>query len=112
MLALLRQFCYTWKTPVKIQLIKTFVLPIIQYAAPLMVAACSKSLANSSIEECQQQAQRIKRGCLAAQWDALDGIAAIGHSFILGIKVYSSLAAQSQQSRWPQQERSNRRYNV
>jgi len=74
-------------------LIKNFVVPIIQYAAPLMVAACCKSLANSSIEECQQHAQRIRKGCLAAQWDALDGIAAIGHSFILGIKVYSSLAA-------------------
>jgi len=45
-LVLLRQFCDTWKTPVKIQLIKAFVLPLIRYAAPLMVAACSKSLAN------------------------------------------------------------------
>jgi len=58
-----------------------------------MVAAYSKSLANSSIEEIQQHAQRIRKGCLAAQWDALDGILAIGHSFILGIKVYSLLAA-------------------
>jgi len=58
-----------------------------------MVAACSKSLADSSTEECQEHAQRIKRGCLAAQWDALDGIVAIGHSYILRIKVYSSLAA-------------------
>jgi len=58
-----------------------------------MVAACGKSLADPSIEECQQHAQTIGKGYLAAQWDALDGIVAIGPSFILGIKVYSSLAA-------------------
>jgi len=59
-LDLLRRFCYTWKSPVKIQLIETSVPPIIQYVAPLMVAACSKSLPDSSIEECQQHAQKIK----------------------------------------------------
>jgi len=53
----------------------------------------SKSLANSSIEECQQHAQRIREGYLAGQWDALGGIVAIAHSFILRMKVYPSLAA-------------------
>jgi len=48
-----------------------------------MVATCSKSLANSSIEECQQHAQTIRKGYLAAQWDVLDGIVVIAHSFIL-----------------------------
>jgi len=30
-----------------------------------------------AVEECQQHAQRIKRGCLATQWDALGGIGAV-----------------------------------
>jgi len=58
-----------------------------------MVAACSKSLAISSSEECKQHAQKIKRAYLAAQCNILDGIVAIAHLFLLGIMVYSSLAA-------------------
>jgi len=72
-----------------------------------MVAACSKSLASPSIEQCQQNAQTIGKGYLAAQWDVLDSIVAIAHSFILGIKVYSALAAAVTAIKWPQQERSN-----
>jgi len=65
-LAMLRRFCYTWNTPVKIQLIKTFVLPIIRYAAPLMVAASSKSLANPLVGECLAHAGMIrKKGLLS-----------------------------------------------
>jgi len=59
-----------------------------------MVAACSKSSASSSIEECQQHAQTIRKGYVAAPWDVLDSIVAIAHYFILlGMKVYPSLAA-------------------
>jgi len=84
--ALLRRFCYTRKTPVKIQLIKTFVLPIIQ------VAASSRLLANPLIGECLEHAQKLRKGYLAAQWSSLDHIITIAHVFILGVKVYPSLA--------------------
>jgi len=43
------------------------------YAALFMVAACSKSLTNPSIEECLQHAHAIRKGNMAAQWNALDG---------------------------------------
>jgi len=90
-LTLLRRFCYTWKTPVKIQIIKTFVLPIIQYAAPLMVAGSSKLLANPSINECLEHAQELRKGYLASQWSLLDDVVSIAYLFILGIEVYPSV---------------------
>jgi len=85
-LALLRRVCYTWKTPVKIQLIKTLVLPIIQHAAPLMVTASSRLLANPSINECLKHAQKLRKASLASQWSLLDDRSSI-HSWKQGISV-------------------------
>jgi len=55
-----------------------------------MMAACSKLLANPSIEGCQQHAQTIGKGYLAAQWDVLDSIVAIAHYFKMLIIIHLS----------------------
>jgi hypothetical protein len=90
---MLRRFCYSWSTPIKIQLIKTFALPIINYAMPIMAADASKALANSNVECCLSHGTRIAKGFLRPEWLALESVITLSHKFILGVKVHPKLAA-------------------
>jgi len=57
-----------------------------------MVAGSSRFLANRLIGECLEHAQKLRNGYVATQWSSLDDIITIVHVFILGVKVYPSLA--------------------
>jgi hypothetical protein len=92
-LGLLYRFCHTWKTTIKIQLVKTFVLPITQYAIPIMVINASKTLANNSVECIFEHSQKLSKGFLSTQWKILDSITNLAHRFILGLKIYPKLSA-------------------
>jgi len=91
-MALLRSYCYTWEPDIKIQLVKAFILPITQYAIPLMVADASRALTRPLIEDCLAHGNTIRKGFLSRQWDLLNTLVEESHRFCLGLKVYPNLA--------------------
>ena len=93
MIGLLRRFCYSWDTPIKIDLVKTFVLPTLQYALPLMAADASRAMDGSDVECCLQHAQKLLKGYLSSQWEALETTVRSAQKFVLGVKVYPALAS-------------------
>lgn len=87
-----RRYCYTWRPDIKVQLIKTFMLPVTQYAIPLMVADSSRALRNPLVDCCLSHGNTIRKGFLAAEWNLLNAIVSEAHQFCLGLRVYPNLA--------------------
>lgn len=90
-LGLLQRCCLTWPSLAKIQLIRTFVLPIVSYGIPLLVANGCKAWQDNGITCCRRFAQRLKEGHDKQIWKTLNSLMSRCHTFAIGTKVNQAL---------------------